>query len=174
MSNILILGAGAMGTAFSFPCSDKNHSVSIVGTHLENDFIDQINSTNMHPALEKVVPKNIKFLKFNQLQTENIQKIDLIVVAVSSKGIEWASTELSKILKKNIPILILTKGLAIYNNNYEVLAHKMERILKENGIKEANISVAGGPCLAKGLAKKVHTSVVFANTNIKIDLQMQI
>ncbi len=44
MANILILGAGSMGTAFSFPCSDNNHEVTIVGTHLENDFIDKINS----------------------------------------------------------------------------------------------------------------------------------
>ena len=44
MANILVLGAGSMGTAFSFPCSDNGHLVSIVGTHLENDFIDKINS----------------------------------------------------------------------------------------------------------------------------------
>ena len=44
MANILILGAGSIGTAFSFPCSDKNNSVTIVGTYLENNFIDQINS----------------------------------------------------------------------------------------------------------------------------------
>ena len=43
MAKILIFGAGSMGTAFSFPCSDKNHSVTIIGTYLENDFIDQIN-----------------------------------------------------------------------------------------------------------------------------------
>jgi len=48
------------------------------------------------------------------------------------------------------------------------LAHKMERLLKKNGIKETNISAAGGPCLANGLANKAHTSVVFANTDIKI------
>ena len=44
MANILILGAGSMGTAFSFPCSENNHVVSIIGTHLENDFIDQMNT----------------------------------------------------------------------------------------------------------------------------------
>ena len=93
-------------------------------------------------------------------------------MAVSSKGIEWVSKELSKVLKRNIPILILTKGLAINNNNYEVLANKMERLLKKNGIKETNISAVGGPCLAKGLAKRVHTSVVFANSNIKIASQI--
>ena len=168
MANILILGAGSMGAAFSFPCSDKNNSVSIVGTYLENDFIDLINLNKKHPLLDCGIPKNVKFLKFGQLKEEINKRIDLIVVAVISKGIEWASLELSKVLKNNTPILILTKGLAINNNNYEVLAHKMERLLRKNGIKETNISAAGGPCLAKGLANRVHTSVVFANTNIKI------
>jgi len=168
MANILILGAGSMGTAFSFPCSDNKHSVSIVGTHLENDFIDQINLKNIHPVLNCEAPTNVKFLKFEKLGEEINKKVDLIVVAVISKGIEWASIELSKVMKSNIPILILTKGLAINNNNYEILAHKMERLMKKNGIKEINISAAGGPCLAKGLSNKAHTSVVFANSNIKI------
>jgi len=168
MANILILGAGSMGTAFSFPCSDKGHSVSIVGTHLENDFIDKINSTRKHPALDCEVQKNIKFFKFEQLKEEINKKVDLFVIAVVSKGIEWASNEISKVLKNNVPILILTKGLAINNNNFEVLAHKMERLLKKNGVKEVNISAAGGPCLAKNLANKAHTAVVFANNDIKI------
>lgn len=172
MANILILGAGSMGTAFSFPCSDNNHVVSIIGTHLENDFIDQINSKKKHPALDCDVPKNVKFSKIEKLEEEINKKVDLIVVAVTSKGIEWASIELSKVMKNNIPILILTKGLSINNNNYEILAHKMERLMKKNGIKKTNISAVGGPCLAKGLANKIHTSVVFANTDIKIAEQI--
>jgi len=136
MANILILGAGSMGTAFSFPCSDNNHAVSIIGTHLENDFIDQINSKRRHPALNCDVPKGVKFSKFEKLGEEINKKVDLVVIAVVSKGIEWVSIELSKILKTNIPILILTKGLAINNNNYEVLAHKMERLLKKKGLKK--------------------------------------
>ena len=169
MSKILILGAGAIGTAFSYPCSDRNHSVTVVGTYLENDFIDLINSKEKkHPTLDCVVSKNIKFLKFEKFKSEFSSKVDLIVIAVSSKGIEWASQELSKVLKKETPILILTKGLAINNNKYEILAHKMERLLKKNGIKEISISAAGGPCLAKGLANRVHTSALIANKDVKI------
>ena len=172
MAKILILGAGSMGTAFSFPCSDKNHSVVIIGTHLENSFIDQINSKKIHPSLECDVPINVKFLKSEKLAEEINKKVDLIVIAVSSKGIDWVSAELSKVIRNKIPILILTKGLAINNNKYEVLVHKMRRLLKKNGIKETNISAAGGPCLAKGLANRVHTSVVFANSDIKIANQI--
>jgi len=167
MANILILGAGSMGVAFSFPCSENNHTVSVIGTHLEDDFIEKINSNKKHPTLNCDVPKNVRFIKFNNLKDEMNKKIDLIVVAVISKGIEWASNELGKVITENLPILILTKGLAIRNNKYEILAHKMDRILKEKGIKETNITAAGGPCLAKGLANKVHTSVIFANNNIK-------
>jgi glycerol-3-phosphate dehydrogenase (NAD(P)+) len=172
MANILILGAGSMGTAFSFPCSDNNHAISIIGTHLENDFIDQINSKKIHPGLNCAVPKGVKFLKFLKFSEEITKNIDLIVVAVTSKGIDWASIELSKVLKTNVPILILTKGLAITDNNYEILAVRMERILKKNGLKEINISAAGGPCLARELANKTHTSVVFANKDIKVAKQI--
>ncbi len=172
MARILILGAGSMGTAFSFPCSDNGHSVSIVGTHLENDFIDQIKSSKRHPALNCEISKNVSFSKIEKLEEEINKKIDLVVIAVVSKGIEWVSVELSKVMKNNVPILILTKGLSVDNDNYEVLAHKMERLLKKNGIKETNISAAGGPCLAKELANKAHTSVVFANKDIEIAKQI--
>ncbi len=40
MSKIVVIGAGAMGTAFATPCLDNNHDVNIIGTHLENNFID--------------------------------------------------------------------------------------------------------------------------------------
>ncbi len=162
-----------MGTAFSFPCSDNNHEVIIVGTHLENEFIDKINSMKKHPILNCDIPKNVSFFKIEKLKEVINKKVDLIAVAVISKGIEWASLELSKVLKNNIPILILTKGLSIKNNNYEVLAHKMDRILKKNGIKETNITGAGGPCLAKGLANRNHTYVVFANNKIEIARQIK-
>jgi len=169
MANILILGAGSMGTAFSIPCSDKNHTITIVGTHLENDFIDRINLSKKHPVLDCDIPKNVSFEKYSKFTDIIMNKeIDLITVAVSSKGIEWASLALSRVLQKSIPILILTKGLSLNNNNYEVLAHKMQRLLNENGVKEISITGAGGPCLAKGLANRAHTSVIFANTDIKV------
>ena len=40
MSKIVIIGAGAMGSAFALPCLDNKHDINIVGTHLEDKFID--------------------------------------------------------------------------------------------------------------------------------------
>jgi len=82
MPDIIILGAGSMGTAFSIPCSDRNHKVTIVGTHLENRFIDLINSKNIHPTLNCKIPKNVNFVKFNMLGEVINKNTKLIVIAV--------------------------------------------------------------------------------------------
>ena len=60
MANILILGAGSMGTAFAYPCNDNSHEVNVVGTHLEDNFIEQINSSKRHPSLNCKIPEGIK------------------------------------------------------------------------------------------------------------------
>ena len=169
MSKIVIIGAGAMGTAFAFPCLDNNHDINIVGTHLENDFIDQLNKNNrLHPGLNTEIPQGINILKFDQFDSIFKSNVDLIVLGISSKGIEWVADQLFRIYKnKKLPnILMLTKGLSIYQNNYELLVDKLERLLSSKDINEINISAVGGPCLATGLANRVHSSVVIANKDI--------
>ena len=171
MSKIVIIGAGAMGSAFTLPCLDNNHDINIVGTHLEDSFIDKLQkNNNLHPGLNIQIPKSINIFKFEKFDEVLKSKVDLIVLGISSKGILWVADQLSRIYKNNkIPnILMLTKGLSIYENKYELLVDKLERLLSAKGIDNINISAVGGPCLAAGLANKVHSSVVIANKDIKI------
>jgi len=170
MSKIVIIGAGAMGSAFALPCLDNNHDISIVGTHLESEFIDNITKNkNLHPALGVQIPEGIKLFKFNKFNELFKSNIDLIVLGVSSKGIEWVSEQLNLISKdKKLPnILMLTKGLSIHENKYELLVDKLKRLLISKGIIQVNISAVGGPCLAAGLANRIHSSVVIANEDIQ-------
>ena len=169
MSKIVVIGAGAMGTAFALPCLDNNHEINIVGTHLENDFIEKLKKNkNIHPGLNIEIPDQIKIFKFEKFDELLNSNIDLIVLGISSKGIEWVADQLSRLFKgKNLPnLLMLTKGLSIHNNNYELLVDKLERLLVDKGITKTNISAVGGPCLAAGLANRVHSSVVIANKDI--------
>ena len=171
MAKIIIIGAGAMGSAFALPCLDNNHDINIIGTHLEDKFIDDLKyNNNLHPGLNTKIPKEVKIFKFEKINDLMKSNVDLIVLGISSKGIEWASDQISNIYKNNkIPdLLMLTKGLSIYKNNYELLVDKMERLLAAKGILKINISAIGGPCLAAGLANRVHTSVVIANKKIEI------
>ena len=155
-----------MSSAFAFPCSDNNHEVSIVGTHLEDNFIDVIKSNkNVHPVLKSRIPNNVKLYKFNSFH-DLLKKADLIVIGVSSKGILWASEQLTKI-KSNQQILILTKGLYVNKkNHYEVYPDTVKNFLIKKGIKSFKISVAAGPCLASDLSNRVLTNVIFANKDI--------
>ena len=171
MSKIIIIGAGAMGSAFAFPCLDNNHDIHIVGTHLENDFIENLKKNkNLHPGLNIKIPDKIKIFKFDKLDELLSSKVDLIVLGISSKGIDWVADQLIRLFKgKNLPnLLMLTKGLSIYKNNYELLVDKLNRLLLDKGISKTNISAVGGPCLAAGLANRVHSSVVIANKDINI------
>ncbi len=175
MSKIIIIGAGAMGSAFAFPCLDNQHDVNIIGTHLENDFINNIKkNNNLHPGLKTLLPQALKIFKFEKLDEILKTKVDLIVLGISSKGIGWVADQLSKLYKeKSMPkLLMLTKGLSIHNDNYELLVDKLERLIKEKGVSKVNISAVGGPCLATGLANRVHSSVVIANKDIKIAKQI--
>ena len=170
MSKIIIIGAGAMGSAFALPCLDNNHDINIVGTHLENEFIENLKKNkNLHPGLNIKIPKEIKIFNFDKFDDLLKSNPDLIVLGVSSKGIEWVAKQLSRIFNdKQIPkLLMLTKGLSIYKNQYELLVNKLERLLNESGVSKANISAIGGPCLATGLANRVHSSVVIANKNLQ-------
>ena len=171
MSKVIIIGAGAMGSAFAFPSLDRNHDTTIIGTHLEDKFIDELKSNNnFHSALKVNIPKSINISKFEKFDSILKSKTDLIVLAISSKGIEWIAEQLLRVFK-NLelpPLLMLTKGLSVNQNKYELLVDKLERLLNSNGILKTNISAVGGPCLAAGLANKVHSSVVIANKDIKI------
>ena len=158
-----------MGSAFSVPCADNSNEVFLVGSFLEDKVIDEIkNSNNFHPILKSQLPKNIKVLKFSEFEKDIKNNIDLLVVGLSSKGIEWIGNEISKFYKSTIDILLLTKGLALIENKFETLAEKLNNILKERGIIDAKISAVAGPCLANGLVNRINSSVVLVNQNINV------
>jgi len=160
MKNILIIGGGAMGSAFSIPCIENNNSVTITEPY-SKVFIKNLSSKNkFHSALKINLPKKLKFKKFtNDLLKE---KFDLIAVALSLSGIDFIGNQL-KNLNIKTPILVLTKGLKYEKKTKKILTIS-EQLKKIYGV--SNISILKGPCLAKELANKKQTSVIVASENI--------
>ena len=174
MKKIIIIGAGAMGSAFAVPCIDNNNDVTIIGTHLEDNLIDSINLNNqVHPVLKIQLPSEIKFERFEKLQSILKKDIDLIVVGVSSVGIEWFVEQISKTYRENLPIILLTKGLSILGNELSTLSDKIKKLLKKEGYKKINISAIKGPCLAAGLANKMRTGTVIANPDLNVSQNLK-
>ena len=160
MKKILVIGGGAMGSAFTVPCLDNGNSVTITEPYSIR-FIKNLSSRNkFHSALKINLPKKLKFKKFSNILFH--EKFDLIVIALSLPGINFIGKELKK-HKIKTPILVLTKGLK-YDKKTKKIFTISEKLKKEYELN--NISVLKGPCLAKELAKKNQTSVIVANKNI--------
>jgi glycerol-3-phosphate dehydrogenase (NAD(P)+) len=162
MNRILVIGGGAMGSAFTVPCLENKNSVIITEPYSKR-FIRNLSSKNkFHSALKINLSKKLKFQKFSRDLLK--EKFDLIVIALSLSGIDFIGKEL-KDLKVKTPILVLTKGLKYEKRNKKILTIS-EQFKKNYNV--SNISILKGPCLAKELARKKQTSVIVANKNINI------
>ena len=160
MKKILIIGGGAMGSAFSIPCLENRNKVTITEPY-SRVFIKNLSSQNkFHSALKMKMPKKLNFRKYSKDLLK--EKFDLIVIALSLSGIDFIGKEL-KDLKIQIPILVLTKGLKYEKKRKKILTIS-EKLNK--GFKIKDVSILKGPCLAKELAKENQTSVIIANKNI--------
>ena len=150
-----------MGAAFSFPLLDNNHKVTLSEPY-NFKLIKKLNlKKKFHPNLKINLSSKLTTVKFTPEILNN--NWDLIVIAVSSIGIDLISKQL-KNFKKKIPILVLTKGLKL--DKTKKIITMSEQIKKNN--KKLNISVLKGPCLAKELARKIKSYTIIANKNIKI------
>ena len=162
MKNILVIGGGAMGSAFTIPCLENNNKVTITEPYSKN-FIKDLSSKNkFHSSLKINLPKKLKYKKFSNELLK--QKFDLIVIALSLAGIDFIGKYLRD-SKTKAKILVLTKGLK-YEKKRKKLLTISEQLKNNYGL--VNISVLKGPCLAKELVRKNQTSVIIANKNIKI------
>ena len=162
MKKIIIIGGGAMGSAFTIPCLENKNQVFITEPYSKVFIRDLSKKNKFHSALKLKLPKNLKFRKFSKDLLK--EKFDLIVIALSLSGIDFIGKEL-KNLKIKTPILVLTKGLKYEKKRNKILT--ISEQLKKN-YSRMNISVLKGPCLAKELAEKKQTSVVVANKNINV------
>jgi len=160
MKKILIIGGGAMGSAFSIPCLENKNKVTITEPYSKVFIKNLLSKNKFHSALKMKLPKKLNFRLYSKDLLK--EKFDLIVIALSLSGIDFIGKEL-KDLKIQTPILVLTKGLKYEKKKRKILTIS-EKLNK--GFKIKDISILKGPCLAKELAKKNQTSVIIANKNI--------
>jgi glycerol-3-phosphate dehydrogenase (NAD(P)+) len=168
MAEILILGAGAMGSAFCFPAADAGHTVRLVGTHLDLEWIDSVRETGVHPKLKMRLPEQVVPLTHDQLGKALRQTCDLIVLGVSSAGIPWAVEQLGPLIRNTTPILLLTKGLQARDHTLQILPDSVRDGMAGHGIKNLPVGAVAGPCIASELAARRPTSVVIGSSEARL------
>jgi glycerol-3-phosphate dehydrogenase (NAD(P)+) len=164
MTNIVILGAGVMGTAFSFPLADRDYNVRLVGTHLDGDIIEEIHQSGIHPKLRSHVPANVTPYTISGLE-EAMVGADLLVLGVNSLGVNWAADVLGSVLPPELPILMLTKGLTGDNKGLQILPNALRQGLPAQFREDVKINAVGGPSIAGELASRRHTCVVVTGSD---------
>lgn len=164
MANIVVLGAGMMGSAFTMPLADNGHRVSLVGTHLDSDIIEEVHETRVHPRIKTRLRDAVTPYTYDRLG-EVIQDADLVVVGVNSFGVAWAGEMLRPVLPPGVPLLFLTKGLAGEGDRLELLPHRLRRHLTPEQQRDTPLVAIGGPSIAGELAAERDTCVVITGSD---------
>ena len=163
MTRIVILGAGVMGSALAVPpASIGSNRVTLAGSPLDDDIIQSIVQNRHHPALNAPIPESVDAVSSSKLQTTTLQAADVIVIGVSSAGIDWV-TDYLKDREINPPILALvTKGLVKNNNVALAPVTYADALTDRLPVNAKQIVGIGGPCIAQELALGYPTRVTFA------------
>ena len=162
MSKIIVLGAGVMGSAFAQLLADTGNDVWLVGTHLDRDIIDSLRKDGTHPGLKVKLPDTVRPFFNEELEDITDEQTQLIVFGVNSAGVDWAVSRVGPQFKTPVPIVMLTKGLAVRNQAIEILPQVVEEGLLQYGLNGVPLAAVGGPCIAGELAARRHSSVVMA------------
>lgn len=160
MPDITILGAGVMGSAMSLPAAHRGNRIHLVGTPLDEEIIRSVAGNGLHPRLGVTLPHTVKAHSWTGFGEAMGQGTDLLILGVSSAGVDWAIDRVCEVLTGPVPILMITKGLVPKDGSIEVLPHKVAREIEARTGHRVPVMAVGGPCIAGELAAGRDTSIV--------------
>ena len=174
MTQIYILGAGVMGTALAVPAAARQgNRVTLVGSPLDDAWIDAVQQTRLHPTLLARVPESIEAIRLSQLDESALARADVIVLGVSSPGIDWVTGLLDKVGAAPRLLALVTKGLAEHpDSSAPPLTYADSLVAALPGIEGRLVGI-GGPCIARELALRFPTRVTFASRDIQHAVQLR-
>jgi glycerol-3-phosphate dehydrogenase (NAD(P)+) len=165
MAKIVILGAGVMGSAMAVVTGDRDHRVSLVGTPLDEAIIHSVKETRLHPKLGVNLPPAVTAYRWDRFGYALEGGADLLILGVSSAGLEWAIDHIVQTVANPLPVLMITKGLLPREASIEVLPTVLAREFERRKNLKIPVMAVGGPCIAGELAAKRDTSVVITGEN---------
>jgi glycerol-3-phosphate dehydrogenase (NAD(P)+) len=164
LAEILILGAGVMGSALAVPAADNGHSVTLAATPVDEDVLAAlIGDRAAHPRLGAPLPDAVAVKAADDVTVDEARVADLVVLGVSSAGIGWAVEQVAR-LGPDCPVAVVTKGLVARGEDRapETYADTLPRLVSERGGRLPPVVGIGGPCIARELAERRMTAVIYA------------
>ena len=158
MTRISVIGGGAWGTALACVVRRAGHE-AIIWVR-ETEVADAINCNKGNPLFLPDIP-----LEPDIIATTNLVSCatdaDAILMVVPSQYFRQVSEKLNAGLKKNIPLVVCTKGIE------QETCSLMTEVL-EQSIGGGPIAVLSGPTFAREVARGLPTAVTLACTESSI------
>lgn len=152
---IAYLGAGTWGFCLATLLASKGHQVVLWTSNPE--FAQALSKTRQHPKLPKVqAHENVEFTAD---LADTVDKAELLVESVTSKGIRPVFEQVLSLGGINCPVVITSKG--IEQGSGLLLPEVVIQVLGEEMRK--NICCLTGPSHAEEVIQKLPTSVVVAS-----------
>jgi glycerol-3-phosphate dehydrogenase (NAD(P)+) len=161
MATLTVVGAGMMGGAFCLPLVDRGHEVRLVGTPLDEEIIASLRRDGTHPKMKLALPAQVRPYAHGELDAA-LAGADMVVLGVSSAGVDWALEVVGPKLEAGKPLLMVTKGLLFQGGRLRALPDVIAEGLPERLRGKVPTIAVTGPCIAGELARRVETCVVFA------------
>jgi len=160
---VAVLGAGAMGSALTVPIADRGHEVRLWGTKYDIKILDIISEGSPHPRIGVKIPGSVKIYYPEELERA-LSGADVVVIGVSSAGVAPVSEEIKDFLESKTSIVVISKGLEELGGEILTMTQIVE---KKTGISDRIIYVSG-PSIARELAHKLATAVVYNSRNLEL------
>jgi glycerol-3-phosphate dehydrogenase (NAD(P)+) len=141
VEKISILGAGAFGFAMAKIVSENHKDKEIFLSEPKDKFIKHISETGMHPIFHEDTELPEHVIATTDLKSA-VQDSDLIILAMPSRCMRGAVSELKPFLTKDTIFLNIAKGLEDKTNMR--VSEIIDEELKENNIKYEICSLSGG------------------------------
>ena len=159
MSKVTFLGGGSFGISLAILLANKGNIVSVYDR--DSSVVEDINVNRRNDKFIKGldVPKNVT--AYNNLE-EAIQDTNYVVLAVPSHVIRSASRSIKGLIKEDVPVICIAKGIEEGSN--KTLVEVIEEELNNP------VVVLSGPSHAEEVAFDIPTTVLTSSKNMKVYL----
>lgn len=155
---IIIIGAGAWGTAISELLAHNNNQILLIANNLQ--IVKEINDLHQNSKFLAEIQLNPNIIASNDLH--ECQDADIIFIATPSNATSALFNELAELdLKKDCALVVCSKGLDQQSLKF------FHQILEEN-FASSQYAFVSGPNFAMEVAQKLPTITTIASKNLDL------
>ncbi len=155
---VTILGAGAMGAALAVPLFDNGIDVRLWGTEYDVEILRVLEKNKEHPRIKVKIPE-VKIFYPNELKSA-LEGVEIVLLAVSTEGVLSIFNRIKDLIG-DCYLITISKGLIEIDGK---ILTTPEAIWEKRDLREKTVAITG-PSIAKEVAKRLPTRVVFSSLN---------